>query len=97
MEQIAEEYKTVNAEGYEFKQVTQAQFEQAEANDPVTQKRKNRDMEHVADITAPPFVEFINVHMEFHPNGPMRPDGPIVFDIGARDNAGNPRQQIFTV
>ena len=52
-------------------------------------------MEYVEDIAAPPFVEFVNVQMEFHPDGPQRPNGPIIFDLNTRDEQGNPRRQDY--
>ena len=58
--------------------------------------QKAQVMEHVADITAPPLVEFVNISMEFFETTP-RPDGPIVFDLNTRDEQGNPRQQEFKV
>ena len=35
--------------------------------------------------------------MEFHPDGPMRPDGPIICDLQTRDADGNPKQSAITV
>ena len=35
--------------------------------------------------------------MEFHPDGPQRPDGPIVFNLNTRDEQGNPLRQDYQV
>ena len=35
--------------------------------------------------------------MEFHESGPVRPAGPVIFDLVSRDSEGNPTQQVFTV
>ena len=61
------------------------------------QAQKDHVTQHVADMNAPPVVEFVNVSMEFHPTGPTRPDGPIVMDLNSRDASGNPTKQVFTV
>ena len=55
-------------------------------------------MEHVADINAPPVVEFLRCCMEFHPNSHMPPNGqPIELDLKTKDENGNLKQQCFTV
>ena len=54
-------------------------------------------MEHVADINAPPLVEFLKCQMEFHEEGPQRPEGPIVMDLQSRDAEGNPHLQQFNI
>ena len=51
----------------------------------------------MTDITAPPVVEFVNVAMEFHDQGPRPPSGEIKMDLNSRDANGNPNQQVFTV
>ena len=54
-------------------------------------------MEHVADINAPPLVEFVSVAMEFHESGPQRPEGPIEMNLVSRDEQGNPAKQTLNV
>ena len=53
-------------------------------------------MQHVANISASPLVEFVSIQIEFHPDGPVRPDGPIICDLQTRETDGNPQleQQI---
>ena len=54
-------------------------------------------MQHVADISAPPLVEFVKCQMEFHEEGPQRPEGPIVMNLQSKDAEGNPLLQVFNV
>ena len=77
--------------------MTREQYIAAEPGDPVVDKQKAHMTEHVSDFNAPPVVEFTHVSMEFHPQGPTRPDGPIVMNLTSRDDQGNPTKQVFTV
>ena len=63
---LPENIRTENYGGYEHRQVSASEYEAADANDPVVARQKQQVMEHVADINAPPLVEFVSVAMEFH-------------------------------
>ena len=86
--------RTENFGGYEHRNVTAEQYAQADANDPHVARQKQHVMEHVADMNAPPVVEFIRCCMEFHPNSHMPPNGqPIEFDLNTRGADGQLKQQ----
>ena len=94
---MPENIRTENYGGYQHRNVTAEEYKGADAGDPVVERQKEHVTEHVSDFNAPPVVEFTNVCMEFHPQGPVRPEGPIVMDLVTRDAEGNPRKQVFQV